>query len=91
MGTYEYGSQPLEIKEMSLTTEGYVQLKWNSSVLSSATYTLIYSDDAYSATMAWNVLQAGIPSGSEETMYIDITAPAGVCRYYKVFDESNEL
>jgi hypothetical protein len=88
MGAYEFGSQPLKIKEMSLTTEGYIQLTWNSNVLPGATYTVMYSDDEYSVTMSWSVLQAGIPSGGSETSYIDTTAPTGACRYYKVLDEN---
>ena len=88
MGAYEYGSVPLAVTSMTLTTEGHVQLTWNSSVIAGASYTVEYSDDEYSDSMTWNVLVTGVPSAGSETSYTDTTAPAGTSRYYRILDEN---
>ena len=88
MGVYEYASVPLDVTSMTLTTEGHVQLTWNSSVLPGASYTVEYSDEEYSDSMTWNVLVTGVASAGNQTSYTDTTAPAGTSRYYRILDES---
>ena len=64
-----------------------ISLSWDSSP--GANYSVRYSDDPYSGSMTWNVLQSGIPSGGTSTTWVDVNAPTTGERYYEVEDEGS--
>jgi predicted outer membrane repeat protein len=84
IGAYECGSVPFAVTQMRMNESGYIELTWNSSGVRGTTYDLWYSDDDFSESMTWNLLQADIPTQGASTTYTDVSALPGSQRYYRI-------
>ena len=81
MGAYEYDSQQFLITDMKIVPTG-IEITWCSSV---AKYDVWSSDEEFSDTMTWEVLQSDIQGAGGYTDWIDTTdPPASGHRFYKV-------
>jgi hypothetical protein len=79
---------PLTITQIRRTGTDGIELTWLSKGLAGVTYAVWYSDEPYSPTMSWDVLESGVPSGGCSTTWTDASPPASGQRFYKVAEES---
>ncbi len=84
MGVYEYGSEPMGISNIRVLGTGDVELTWLCSDEGVTEFDVWYSDDELSDMMTWYLLEGDVPSGGDETKYVDTTASPVGRRYYKV-------
>ncbi len=98
MGPYEFGSyinftnaesvsSMLKRAHPKTPSNKNVELTWCSSGLAGKTYTVYCSDDEFSDSMTWSVLESGIPTGGALTSWADTSTPSSGWRFYKVVED----
>ncbi len=81
MGAYEYGSRRFEISSIQPTAEpGHLQITWNSQPLPDKTYSIHFSPDL----LTWTLAGSSIPPQGAATTWIDPAAGAFGSRFYTI-------
>ncbi len=81
MGAYEYGSRRFEISSIQPTAEPtYLEITWNSQPLPSKSYSIYFSPDL----LTWTLAGSNIPSQGETTSWIDPGVGIPTSRFYGV-------
>jgi parallel beta-helix repeat protein len=81
MGAYEYGSRRFEVSAIEPTAEpGHLAITWNTQPFLAKTYSICFSIDL----LSWTLAGSNIPSAGESTTWVDPYAGFFPQRFYKI-------